>query len=416
MTELPRAEDRAAVEFPRSLSDDDMDQWHRLPAFQQPVWEDGARARECRRILAGSPGLVTVDEVGQLRAVLARCAAGDLNIVQIGNCAEHPEDSAPERVRRMVGLIDALAGVWQSVTGTPAVRVGRMAGQYAKPRSQPSETVAGRRLAVYRGHMVNRPEAGERSRRHLADHMLECYRSARQVLAETRRLSTGPAGQPRVWASHEALVLDYELPLLRRDADGRFLLASTHWPWVGERTRQPEGAHVRLLASVINPVACKVGPSAAPDEVVELCETLNPARAPGRLTLIARMGADQVLTCLPPLVSAVRDAGHPVVWMCDPMHANTHRRQGLKTRLVEEITAELQRFHRCVSRAGGVPGGVHLEATPGEVTECIPQRAAGPDPQRYRSLCDPRLNTHQALSVLKAAAQSAAAGPVDPGT
>ncbi|MFE9371623.1 3-deoxy-7-phosphoheptulonate synthase [Streptomyces sp. NPDC006711] len=408
-TSRPAHHDKNDSGFTLPLSEAEMDEWRRLPARQQPVWEDGERARECRRVLAKSPGLVTAAEVDELRGILSRCALGGLDIVQVGDCAEDPEQSAPDAVGRTMGLIDALAGMWQLTTGNPVVRVGRIAGQYAKPRSEPTETVDGRPLAVYRGHMVNRPDTTEADRRHVPDHMLHCYRSASQVLAELERLRTAPACQPRIWTSHEALVLDYELALLRRDDTGRTLLTSTHWPWIGERTRQPGGAHVRLLASVINPVACKIGPAATPDDVLALCQALNPEREPGRLTLIARMGEDRVGDALPPLVEAAVAARHPVLWLCDPMHANTYRSGGFKTRLTKAITSELQQFRRCVTESGGVPGGVHLEATSADVAECVGEETgAEPEHERYTTLCDPRLNPRQALSVLDAAGRAAA--------
>ncbi|MEU5117152.1 3-deoxy-7-phosphoheptulonate synthase [Streptomyces longwoodensis] len=401
--------------FTLPLTEAQLDEWRRLPAHQQPVWEDSERAEECRRVLTESPGLVTAAEVAELLRVLSQCALGEVDIIQVGDCAEDPAGSAPDAVRRTMGLIEALAGMWQLTTGKPVVRVGRMAGQYAKPRSAPTEAVGGRPLAVYRGHMINRPEATETSRRHVPDHMLHCYRSAGRVLAELERLRTDPASQPRIWTSHEALVLDYELGLLRRDDSGRMLLTSTHWPWIGERTRQPDGAHVRLLASVINPVACKIGPSASPDDVLALCEALNPERETGRLTLITRMGEDRVSEALPPLVEATAAARHPVLWLCDPMHANTRLREGVKTRLMEAITSELQQFRRCVTESGGVAGGVHLEATATNVAECISEETGVElDRTRYTTLCDPRLNPDQALSVLAAAGRAASTDVPEP--
>ena len=354
------------------------------------------------------PPLVEPTEIDRLRHVLSQCVDGELSIVQVGSCAEEPKESAQDSVRRLVGLIEALAGTWQLVTGIPVVRVGRMAGQYAKPRSQPTEMVDGRQLAVFRGHMVNRPESGTADRRHLPDHMLRCYESSAGVLDELRRLGVEESGQPWIWTSHEALVLDYELASLRRDARGRTFLTSTHWPWVGERTRQLDRAHVRMLASISNPVACKLGPTATPEDVRGLCQALNPRREPGRLTLIARMGADRVADLLPPLVATALDARCPVLWLCDPMHANTRSRDGVKTRLIEDITTELQQFYHCVTAAGGLPGGVHLEATPADVVECVSDATDTQiDPARYTSLCDPRLNPGQAHAVLEAAAHAA---------
>lgn len=207
-----------------------------------------------------------------------------------------------------------------------------------------------------------------------------------------------------MWTSHEALLLDYELPMIRTLADGCRWLASTHWPWVGDRTRQLDGAHVALLASITNPVACKVGPSMSADEVVRLCERLDPHRMPGRLTLIVRMGAGKVADRLPVLVAAVQRAGHPVIWLCDPMHGNTITTpDGRKTRLLVAISQEIGEFRKAVVGAGGVAGGVHLETTPDDVTECVADASAlASVGDRYTSLCDPRLTPWQAVSVLAA--------------
>jgi 3-deoxy-7-phosphoheptulonate synthase len=203
-------------------------------------------------------------------------------------------------------------------------------------------------------------------------------------------------------------VLDYELPLIRRAEDGRTMLASTHWPWIGDRTRQLDGAHVRLLATVANPVACKVGPSMDERDLLALCRVLDPDRQPGRLTFIARLGADVVGDRLPPLVAAVRAAGHPVIWLCDPMHANTVTSpSGQKTRYLDTVISEVQRFRLAVDSAGAFAGGLHLETTPDHVMECVPDEArvdrigaVGTDD--YRSLCDPRLNPEQAIETASA--------------
>ncbi|GAA2916796.1 hypothetical protein GCM10020221_10970 [Streptomyces thioluteus] len=205
-----------------------------------------------------------------------------------------------------------------------------------------------------------------------------------------------------MWTSHEALLLDYEMPMLRVDEKGRLFLGSTHWPWIGERTRQLEGAHVALLAEVSNPVACKVGPTMEPGDLLALCERLDPWRDPGRLTLIARMGADAVTDRLPRLVEAVRGAGHPVIWLSDPVHGNTVTAPGgHKTRIVETVSLEVSRFVEAVRTAGGVAGGLHLETTPDDVTECAStEDRLGSVGERYTSHCDPRLNPSQALAVV----------------
>jgi 3-deoxy-7-phosphoheptulonate synthase len=376
------------------------------PAQQQPSWEDQTVVRRVREELAAAPALVTAEDVRTLRALLARVAAGKANVVQAGDCAEDPAECTPSYVARKAGLVEMLAGALTMVTHRPVVRVGRMAGQFAKPRSRPTERVGGVELPVYRGHLVNSPEPDPELRRPDPRRILLGYEAARDVL-DHLGWSSGAARDglvTPVWTSHEALLLDYEIPLLRRDEEGRLLLASTHWPWIGDRTRQVDGAHVALLAEVVNPVACKVGPSTGRDELLALCEKLDPEREPGRLTLIARMGAERVAEQLPPLVAAVRAAGHPVSWLSDPMHGNTvTTTEGLKTRCLHTISSEVRQFQQAVRCSGGVAAGLHLETTPDDVTECVRNEAhldhAG---DKYTSLCDPRLNPHQALTVVSA--------------
>ncbi|WP_243639133.1 3-deoxy-7-phosphoheptulonate synthase, partial [Streptacidiphilus pinicola] len=292
---------------------------------QQPVWADAAHASAVRAELAARPGLVGWEEVQMLRLLMAEAAGGTYQVIQAGDCAEDPAECAPQAVNRKIGLIDALAGVMKINTGRPVIRIGRIAGQFAKPRSSPTETVDGVELPVYRGHLVNGPAPTPEERRADPGRMLDCYSAADRATTLLRQRTGAwmpPTGAP-VWTSHEALVLDYERPLLRRTTGGSSYLASTHLPWIGERTRDPDGSHVRLLAQVANPVACKVGPTMRPAELVDLASRLDPGREPGRLTLIARMGVDQVAAKLPHLVAAVREAGHPVSWLCDPMHGNT---------------------------------------------------------------------------------------------
>jgi isochorismate hydrolase len=229
------------------------------------------------------------------------------------------------------------------------------------------------------------------------------YQAASQILTYLSPTSQRRI-EPEVWTSHEALLLDYEVPMLRRDRGGRLALTSTHWPWIGERTRQLEGAHVGLLADVVNPVACKVGPRMEVDELLALCARLDSEREPGRLALIARMGADAAMDLLPPLVAAVRAAGHPVIWLVDPMHANTvTTTEGRKTRVVETLVREVTAFQTAVRSVGGIPGGIHLETTPDDVTECVDAlNGAERIGEKYTTLCDPRLNPRQAVLVVSA--------------
>ncbi|MFE4592502.1 3-deoxy-7-phosphoheptulonate synthase [Streptomyces laurentii] len=372
-------------------------------ARQQPDWGDSAGVEQVRDTLAALPPLVEIASLDVLRGLLAQVAKGHAQVVQAGDCAEDPAECTAGDVERKVGLLDDLADAMNRITRRPVVRVGRMAGQYAKPRSAHTEWADGVEIPVYRGHMVNGPEPSPEARRPRPRRLLDGYRAASRLMTH---LCPTPRERraPTVWTSHEALLLDYEVPMLRLDRDGRSALTSTHWPWIGERTRQIEGAHVALLADVVNPVACKVGPRTTVTELLGLCERLDPGKEPGRLTLIARMGADAVTDLLPPLIRAVRAAGHPVIWLVDPMHGNTvTTAQGRKTRVVETIVREVTAFQAAVCAAGGVPGGIHLETTPDAVTEC----ADTPDDtdrigERYTTLCDPRLNPRQALTVVSA--------------
>lgn len=389
--------------FHLTVPQTEIEHWRSLPAQQQPDWGNRWLVDKVVAALADLPGLVEWDEVRMLRLLLAAVAAGNLQVVQAGDCAEDPAECSPEFLTRKVGLLDAVAGVMRMNANRPVVRVGRIAGQFAKPRSSPTERCGDTELPVYRGHLVNSPEQDSESRRADPLRMLACYRAASSAMTWLRDQNAAVAAtaDPLVWTSHEALVLDYELPLLRRDVEGRALLSSTHWPWIGDRTRQPDGAHVRLLASVINPVACKVGPSVTPRELLTLCDTLDPDHEPGRLTVIARMGVDRVAEKLPPLVAAVRAAGHPVIWLCDPMHGNTiSAPAGRKTRLVGTLVGEVEQFQDAVLGEGGVPGGMHLETTPDPVTECAwDEHEMDRVGERYTSFCDPRLNPQQALTV-----------------
>jgi 3-deoxy-7-phosphoheptulonate synthase len=376
------------------------------PALQQPDWADSAHVHDVRKELAGRPPLVAAADVRRLRSLLARVAAGEAQVVQTGDCAEDPAECSADYVARKSGLLDVLAGLVKMSTHLPVLRVGRMAGQFAKPRSRPTETVGGVELPVYRGHMVNAPEPDPELRKPDPRRLLTGYDAASEAMTHLGWLDPArrSAVCPPVWTSHEALLLDYELPMVRQDEYGQPLLTSTHWPWIGERTRRPDGAHVAMLASVVNPVACKVGPTMAPDELLALCALLDPGRDPGRLTLIARMGADAVADRLPPLVRAVKDAGHPVSWLTDPMHGNTVTAPGgLKTRLVDTVVREVREFQHAVRSSGGVAGGLHLETTPDDVTECARDASATAGiGDKYTSFCDPRLNPGQAISVASA--------------
>lgn len=375
-------------------------------ALQQPDWDDPAQVRRVVRALSERPPLVRAQDVRALRDRLARVAAGECLVVQAGDCAENPDECTPGHVGRKVAALDAMAGALSLVTNKPVLRVGRIGGQFAKPRSSAVETVDGVTLPAFRGHLVNSPETTEEARRPDPLRLLTGYMAAGDIMdcLGWRGSSRIPADQPRVWTSHEALLLDYEMPLVRRDGAGPPVLGSTHWPWIGERTRQADGPHTALLSRVANPVACKVGPTTTARELLALCERLDPMREPGRLTLIARMGAGRTAHRLPALVTAVRAAGFPVIWMCDPMHGNTVTTgEGHKTRVVATLAREVGQFVAAVEASGGVAGGLHLETTPDDVTECVTDESDfGRVGERYTSVCDPRLTRWQALSVVVA--------------
>ncbi|MGW1836516.1 3-deoxy-7-phosphoheptulonate synthase [Streptomyces sp. NPDC002067] len=375
--------------------------WRFYRSGQQPSWADPARRDEVCADLSGRPVLTRLPDLLQLRRELAGVAAGDSLVLQAGDCAESFAECTPEHAARKAEAIARLAGALAGPTGLPVVRIGRLAGQFAKPRSAPTENVDGRLLPAFRGHIVNSEDPVPAARRHDPDRMLRAYRAAKTVAdALDERHGPSPAPGERTWISHEALVMDYETALVRfNESTGGWFLGSTHLPWIGERTRHSEGAHVRLLADVLNPVACKVSGKATVRDLLDVVERLDPKREPGRLTLIARFGKDDVRKLLPELARAVKNAGHPVVWLCDPMHGNTYKAaNGLKTRSLADISDEIRGFVSALREAGVRPGGLHLEAAAESVTECVgadvPDEAALTS--RYTSLCDPRLNPVQA--------------------
>jgi 3-deoxy-7-phosphoheptulonate synthase len=397
----------------RQLSPDIVTKISTARAAQQPKWDDESEVAHVRAILASRQGLVKPADIRTLRSFLARVAVGDAHIVQCGDCAEDPEDRTAERVWRKSAVADLLAGELKMITHTPIVRAGRIAGQFAKPRTSSIQDVQDLRLPAFRGHMVNDPAPDPKSRRHDPMRMLTGYVAAKEIMEQlgwnvlTINQAPERIEQP-LWTSHEALLMDYELPMIRDLGGDQRWLSSTHWPWIGERTRQPDGAHVALLSEVINPVSCKIGPSTSVDEILALCELLDPRHSPGRLTLISRMGAGSAAERLPKLVEAVSRSGHPVIWLCDPMHGNTISTPEGKTRLLSDITQEIREFQRAVVAGGGVAGGLHLETTPDDVTECaVDSSAVRHVGDRWLSPCDPRLNPEQAVSVVSAWSNSA---------
>ncbi len=383
-------------------------------AAQQPDWPDPAEVARAYSWLVESPPLTSPERIRRLSAALRRVESGHAFLVQAGDCAEPFGPEAVAAAGEKYRLLGAMATILSGRLGIPVVTVGRIAGQFAKPRSRPTELVDGVELPAFRGLLVNSPEPDPAARVPDPRRLLRGYSTAALVRAELARLAgdarSAPFGESfrrpdgswahrGLWTSHEALVFDYERPLIRRDPEyGERFLQTTELPWLGERTRQLGGDHVAMLAEIANPLACKIGPAIEEAELIALCDRLDPAREPGRLTLICRMGDRQVRETLPALVRAVRRSAHRVVWVCDPMHGNTRPASagGRKTRWWSEIVSELDGFLDVMDGEGARPGGVHLEVTGRDVAEC----SGGPErPPRlgFESLCDPRLNGAQSI-------------------
>ncbi|WP_405009704.1 3-deoxy-7-phosphoheptulonate synthase [Kitasatospora sp. NBC_01539] len=384
--------------------------WDMLPAEQQPHWRDHSSYAATRRALLEAAPLVLPTEIAELRGQLAAVASGRARLLQAGDCAENLTEQTPRHIAGKISVLNALGDHLAARTGQDVVRIGRIGGQFAKPRSAATERHAGSELPSFRGHMVNAEEPTPEARQHDPRRMLLAYEAAALVSEHLReaRHQGAAADSPRIasgpWASHEALVIDYEGPLVRSTPDGREYLASTHLPWIGERTRQPDSAHVDMLSVVQNPVACKIGPTAGPAEVVKLCGLLDPERSPGRLTLILRLGRTRAADVLPGIVDAVRHAGHPVIWAVDPMHGNTeHTQSGIKTRHLRHIAEETTVFLHVLERQGAHPGGLHLETAATDVTECLGAGIRSEDAldRSYTTLCDPRLNPEQAHELIR---------------
>ena len=430
------------------------DSWHGFPAEQQPAWPDAGDLERALKQISTLPPLVFAGEARNLQSALGQVAAGNAFLLQAGDCAESFEEFSANNIREKLRVILQMAVVLTYSLGVPVVKVGRMAGQFAKPRSQPFEKIGDLEIPSFRGHIVNDPAPTEAARRPDADRLVQAYHQSASTLNLLRAFTKGgfadlnrvhtwtqefiessPEGQRYqvlateienalafmracgidtennsnlhqvdVYTSHEALILGYEEALTRQDSlTGDWYDCSAHMLWIGERTRQMDGAHIEFLRGVGNPVGCKVGPTATPEFVLELCQALNPARIPGRLTLISRMGAENVEDKLRPLLRAVRDSGHPVVWACDPMHANTYTSTtGRKTRHLEDIVTEIAGFVRAHRAEQTWPGGIHVELTGDDVTECLGGSHGLSDADlddRYQTVCDPRLNGRQGIDL-----------------
>ena len=428
--------------------------WQTFPAVQQPQWPDNGALDNALKQIATFPPLVFAGEARSLQTALGQVASGNAFLLQAGDCAESFEEFSAVNIREKLRVILQMAVMLTYSMGVPVVKVGRIAGQFAKPRSNNTETVNGVELPVFRGHMVNGPDAHAEARIPNPDRLVQAYHQAASTLNLVRAFTKGGFAdlnrvhawnqefvaqsaegkryedvaseieralafmracgidtetntalhQVDVYTSHEALILGYEEALTRQDSlTGGWYDCSAHMLWIGERTRQLDGAHVEFLRGVGNPIGCKIGKTTDVDYVLSLCETLNPARIPGRLTLISRMGANDVEEALRPLLRAVRDAGHPVVWACDPMHGNTYSApNGRKTRHLEDIVKEITGFVKAHRAEGTWPGGIHIELTGENVTECLGgSEGLGNDDldTRYETVCDPRLNARQSIDL-----------------
>jgi 3-deoxy-7-phosphoheptulonate synthase len=379
--------------------------WQQAEARQQPDYPDGAALAAALREIEAYPPLVPADEAHALRDALAEAQAGRAFLLQGGDCAESFAGFGPETIRGTFALMEAMAARLAEAAGVPVIRVGRIAGQFAKPRTRLVETRDGVSLPMYRGDIVNGFAFDAEARRADPQRLFHGYAQSTATLSHLRTLAAAAATP--FYVSHEALLLGYEQALVRRAGAGWYG-GSAHLLWIGDRTRFPGSAHVELLRGLSNPIALKCGPALDPDTLLHLLDELNPARLPGRITLIARLGADRVAGRLPPLVRAAAGAGHPVLWCCDPMHGNTERAPGgYKTRRLDRILAEVAGFFVAVRAEGAVPGGLHVEMTARDVTECVGGAVGEADiPVRYETLCDPRLDPAQALALAEAAARA----------
>ena len=428
--------------------------WTEFPAEQQPDWPDDTELNAVLKEISELPPLVFAGEARTLQTQLAEVCEGKALLLQAGDCAESFSALSANSIRDKLKVILQMAVALTYSTGLPVVKVGRIAGQFAKPRSSPTETQDNVELPSFRGHIVNDTDFDSDSRTANPRRLLMAYNQSSSTLNLLRAFTRGgfadltqvhswnqqfvansPAGaqykeiadgitnalafmracgitskdhpalhEVDFYTSHEALLLGYEQALTRKDSTtGDWYDCSAHMLWIGERTRQLGGAHVEFLRGVQNPLGCKVGPTATPEETIRLCETLNPDQIPGRLTLITRMGASLIDEQLPNLVQTVHDSGHPVVWACDPMHGNTYTAEsGLKTRNFSDVVEETRKFFNIHRSIGSWAGGIHVELTGDNVTECVGGAENLSDTDlalRYETMCDPRLNASQSLEL-----------------
>ncbi|MBG0829901.1 3-deoxy-7-phosphoheptulonate synthase class II [Planomonospora sp. ID67723] len=427
------------------------DSWRRLPAAQQPEWPDRDELKKVVTELEGLPPLVFAGECDSLKADLAAVARGEAFVLQGGDCAETFAGATADAVRNKLKTLLQMAIVLTYAGKVPVVKIGRMAGQFAKPRSSGTETREGVQLPAYRGDMVNGLEFTPEARNPDPWRLLRAYHSSAVTLNLIRAFTKGgyadlrqvhawnqdfvaesPAGKRyeqlareidqalafmracgadpeefhtvEFYSSHEALILDYDQALTRIDSrTGLPYDVSAHMVWIGERTRQLDQAHVEFFAGIRNPIGVKLGPTTTPEDALALIEKLNPDDEPGRLTFITRMGASKIRERLPSLVEKVTASGAQVAWICDPMHGNTFEApSGHKTRRLDDVLNEVAGFFEVHRALGTHPGGIHIEFTGDDVTECVgggQEIVEGDLALRYETACDPRLNRSQSLDL-----------------
>jgi len=428
--------------------------WRDKPVHQQPRYADSAALLAAEHELATMPPLVFAAEARDLRKQLADVANGDAFLLQGGDCAESFAEFSAQNIRDMFKVILQMAAVLTFGGQKPVVKVGRLAGQFAKPRSEDTEIRDGIELPSYRGDIVNATDFSKAAREPDPQRLIKAYHQSTATLNLLRAFASGGLAdlheinkwnlgfvetnplreryedmarrigdaldfmnvlginsdtmptlkETTLFTSHEALLLNYEQALVRTDSlTGLQYACSAHMLWIGERTRQLDSAHVEFFRGLHNPIGVKIGPSTDADTVLALCDALNPDNDPGRLTLISRMGADNAESILPSLVDAVQREGRQVVWSCDPMHGNTHKASsGFKTRSFDKILKEIQIFFTVLRAEGAHPGGIHLEMTGQHVTECTGGAYKISDDdlaECYRTQCDPRLNAGQVLEL-----------------
>ncbi len=428
--------------------------WRGRPARQMPDYPDPRALEQVERTLATYPPLVFAGECRALEQKLAEVCAGRAFLLQGGDCAEAFAEFSADKIRDTLRVLLQMAVVLTFGAGMPVVKVGRMAGQFAKPRSAPTETSGGIELPSYRGDIVNALEFDPEARRPDPARQIQAYTQAAATLNLLRAFTEGgyasltrvhqwtlgfldrsPQGEryrdladritealefmqacgvtalstPEIertsfYTSHECLLLGFEEALTRIDStSGLWYDTSAHMLWIGDRTRQPDGAHVEFCRGIANPIGIKAGPGLTADELLRLLEVLDPDNRPGRITVICRMGVDRVEAKLPPLIRAVRREGRNVVWSCDPMHGNTIKtNNGYKTRPFERILGEVRAFFAVHRAEGTHAGGIHIEMTGQDVTECTGGAQAITEARlsdRYHTHCDPRLNAQQSLEL-----------------